>query len=865
MNTLLDFIPRIRSLGDREALCFYNGYRTWKLTYITLYRRAAGLADHFQRNNVVRGDRVLIWGENRPEWVVAFWAAVSQGVEVIPLDPGSSPSLVERIREASGAKLLIHGETVDTGSLSIEALSFSEMAGIDEKDYLETRSVEPDDVVEIIYTSGTTGTPRGVIHRQHNLCANLRPFEEEINRYRKLARPFQPIRFLNMLPLSHMFGQSAGLFIPILLEGSVVFMQELHPTAMMETIRNQRVSVLVTVPRLLGQLKKHIERKLEVRDQPVQTRGVMGIAARWWRFRKIHSKFGWKFWAISVGGARLPAEIEAFWSRLGFLVIQGYGLTEASPIVAVNHPFKSKPGSLGQVIEGLEVKIAPDGEILVRGESVVDEYLKGPGDSKSGASDGWLHTGDIGEIDSEGHLYYRGRKKDIIVTSEGFNVYPDDVESVLNQLPAIEESVVIAARRDGDEAVHAVLLLRDPSIGGDQLVREANQQLEPHQRIRSWSIWSDEDFPRTSSTFKTKRFAVARRMARESEERPDEQEREHTSDSLADILARMCSPENPELHEDLRLSEDLGLSSLDRMDLLSRLEERSSIDLDESTFSQLSTIGELKQLLEDTIHKAEKAGTTKGKTQEVRVSQADWDQSATVVTSAQLPRWSRSPLMRTLRFLIQHTLILPLYNHFIDLTVTGRDTLQEIEPPVIFAANHVSHLDTVAILAALPLSWRFHLAPAMLQEYFSAYLAPSKSSRKRRINAALQYYLACGLFNGYPLPQRMGGIRRALKYSGELVEHGYCPLIFPEGMRSPNGNLQAFKPGVGMMALSLKVPVVPLHIEGLFKVFSVRHRWPTPGPVRVALGTPVDLTSEEDYETATAKIEAGVRKLRVSD
>jgi long-chain acyl-CoA synthetase len=217
--------------------------------------------------------------------------------------------------------------------------------------------------------------------------------------------------------------------------------------------------------------------------------------------------------------------------------------------------------------------------------------------------------------------------------------------------------------------------------------------------------------------------------------------------------------------------------------------------------------------------------------------------------------------MRTLRFLIQHTLILPLYNHFIDLTVTGRDTLQEIEPPVIFAANHVSHLDTVAILAALPLSWRFHLAPAMLQEYFSAYLAPSKSSRKRRINAALQYYLACGLFNGYPLPQRMGGIRRALKYSGELVEHGYCPLIFPEGMRSPNGNLQAFKPGVGMMALSLKVPVVPLHIEGLFKVFSVRHRWPTPGPVRVALGTPVDLTSEEDYETATAKIEAGVRKL----
>jgi len=861
MNTLLDLIPKIRRLGDREALCFYNGYRTWKLTYITLYRRAAGLADHLRRNNVGRGDRMLIWGENRPEWVVAFWAAVAQGVEVIPLDPGSSHSLVKQIREESGAKLLIHGETVDTGFLSIETLSFSEVAGIDEGDHLETSNAEPDDVVEIIYTSGTTGIPKGVVLRQRNLCANLRSLEKGISRYRKLARPFQPIRLLNMLPLSHMFGQSTGLFIPILLEGSVVFMQDLHPTAVMKTIRNQRVSVLVAVPRLLSQLKKHIERKFEVRDQRVQTRGVIGIVERWWRYRRIHSQFGWKFWAISVGGARLPTEIEEFWSRLGFVVIQGYGLTEASPIVAVNHPFKSKPGSLGQVIEGQEVRIAPDGEILVRGESVVDEYLRGSGDSETGAPDGWLHTGDIGEIDSEGHLYYRGRKKDVIVTSEGFNVYPDDVETVLNQLPAIEESVVIAARKDGDEVVHAVLLLRDPSIGGDPLVREANQRLEPHQRIRSWSIWSEEDFPRTSSTFKTKRFEVSRRMARESEGRTDEQKREKTSGSLEDILAQMCGSENSELHENMRLSEDLGLSSLDRMDLLSRLEDRSSIDLDESTFSQISTIGELKQLLESAVNGAEKARPTERRSQKVRVSQAEWDQSATVTTSALLPRWNRSLLTRTLRSLIQHTVILPLYRHYIDFTVTGRETLQDIEPPVIFAANHVSHLDTVAILAALPLSWRSHLAPAMLQEYFSAYLVPSKSSGKRRINAALQYYLACGLFNGYPLPQRMGGIRRALKYSGELVEHGYSPLIFPEGVRSPDGSLQSFKPGVGMMALCLKVPVVPLHIEGLFKVFSVHHRWPRPGSVRVALGPPVDLTPEEDYKAATAKIEAGVRKL----
>src|SRR5207244_2492887 len=204
---------------------------------------------------------------------------------------------------------------------------------------------------------------------------------------------------------------------------------------------------------------------------PPPTRSVL---LRILRSRKIHSAFGWKFWAFVTGGARVDPELEEFWGRLGFLVVQGYGLTEASPVVAVNHPFDAKRGSLGKVLPGVEVKIAPDGEILVRGESITTE------------DGGWFHTGDLGMIDREGRLYYRGRKKDLIVTPEGLNVHPEDVEHTLNQLPEIRESAVVGVRRNGHEQVHAALILKDPNADVESVVGRSNERLETHQRTRSW-------------------------------------------------------------------------------------------------------------------------------------------------------------------------------------------------------------------------------------------------------------------------------------------------------------------------------------------------------------------------------------------
>jgi long-chain acyl-CoA synthetase len=225
---------------------------------------------------------------------------------------------------------------------------------------------------------------------------------------------------------------------------------------------------------------------------------------RWWRYRKVHRLFGWKFWSFIVGAAPLPADLEAFFSELGFLVIQGYGLTETAPIVTLNHPFHARKGSVGKPIAGVEVKIAPDGEILVRGDNVTSGYFGHPEETARAFEDGWFHTGDIGELKENGELSILGRKKEMIVTPEGLNVFPEDVESVLKQQPGVRDAAVIGSGR-----VQAVLIL-DNGADAEEIVRRANARLADYQRIRSFSIWPQDEFPRTEGTGKLKRFDISK-------------------------------------------------------------------------------------------------------------------------------------------------------------------------------------------------------------------------------------------------------------------------------------------------------------------------------------------------------------------
>jgi long-chain acyl-CoA synthetase len=330
--------------------------------------------------------------------------------------------------------------------------------------------------------------------------------------------------------------------------------------------------------------------------------------------------------------------------------------------------------------------------------------------------------------------------------------------------------------------------------------------------------------------------------------------------------------------EELRLDEDLGLSSLDRMELMTQLENQLGIEFDENQFVGILTVQEL----ETTCHRLE------GEPQPLAAA-APGAQTASQETSweapgerlpprpaqpapreaaphhAILPRWTRSAPVRWARALLLETAILPMVRELVRLRVEGRSRLHGVEPPVIFVANHVSHFDTPVVLAALPWRWRRRVAPAMSQDFFRSYFEPRGRWDEQRWQAMGEYYLACGLFNAYPLPQKLGGTRRALQYTGELIDQGYCPLVFPEGTRSPTGNLQPFKPGIALMAQRLRVPVVPIFIEGLFEIYSVHHEWPREGgPVSVTIGDPLRFDLRQDSGEITRLIEQALRALGAS-
>lgn len=820
MQTLLELFDSFDRLGDREAILATNGYRTRRRTYRQLAGNARSFAHRLQQAGAKRGDRVLIWAENRPEWVELFWGCILSGVAVVPVDFRSTPDFLRRIVAETSPVLCFHGDEGDP-----TALPADRRAGLADPlpPPADSRAdISSDDIVEILYTSGSTAEPKGVVHRHRNICANLTPLGAEIDRYLRYAAPFQPIRTLDLLPLSHMFGQTLGIYVPPMLGGSACFLSDLNATVIWSTLRHERISVLASVPGVLENLRRVVEKKLDASPQPPRRKGLLAVPETWLRYRKIHASAGYKFWAFVVGGASLDPGLESFWRRLGYAVIQGYGLTEASPVVAVNDPFSSVQGSIGKPLGDQEVRLAPDGEILVRGANVSSEYYGGASDSSTRFEEGWLRTGDLGAFDEQGRLYYRGRKRDLIVLRDGMNVYPLDVEAALAAQPGVEEAVVLGI----GSAVHAALVLAGDA-SPQQIVAQANQRLEPHQRIQQWSVWSAADLPRTSATQKVRRGELARLIEERAGRAPERKS------SIEELLGR----ELP--NAQARLSEDLGLSSLERVELLGKVEERLGEAVDEDRFAAVSTIAELESLLESPT----------------AVSPAK-----TLPRPVVEPRWTRSLPLRAFRRVFFSLFLLPIQRRWMPLEISGLEHLHGVRGPVIFAANHSSHLDTAMVYAALPPTLRRRLAPAMSQDFFSA-LFNEGAPLFKRLQEGLSYTLALALFNAYPLPRRLSGARRALHYSGELIDAGYSILIFPEGTRTETGELLPFQPGVGLMARRLGVPVIPIRIKGLWDLFPPDASWPKSGRVRLSFGEPIASQPNETYESIASRVEAAVRAL----
>jgi long-chain acyl-CoA synthetase len=827
-ETLIDFFADLASARG-VFLVHDNGYRRREHSYADVARASRALAARLHAAGLVKGDTVILWAENRPEWVVALWACLLQGIVAVPIDYRASAEFLTRVAGIVKARVTFVGDDVDVAALPPVAGHVWRLEDVDWHDNSvpPAAAVTRDDTAEIIFTSGATSEPKGVVITHRNVLANIVPVEREVLKYRKYARPFSPIRFLNLLPLSHMFGQSMATFVPPMLQGTVVFIRGYNPHDIVRQVKARRISVIVSVPKILDVLREHVLHLAPAAADPPPP--GEHFLRRWWRYRTVHRALGWKFWSFVVGAAPLDPALEEFWQRLGYVVIQGYGLTETAPIVSLNHPFRTSRGSVGKAIAGVEMKIAPDGEILVRGENVTSGYYGAAAATAEVFEDGWFHTGDIGELDAEGRLFIKGRKKEMIVTPEGLNVYPEDVERVVAQQPGVRDVAVVGSRAGAEERVHAVVIL-DAGSDPQAIVRDANLALADHQKIRGISLWPSGELPRTEGTRKLKRREIHDWVATGAlPQRPSAE-----AASVADLVAQFTG--GREITPGTTLDE-LGLSSLERVELMVALEEKFGTTVDEAAFAAAPNVGALEQI--------------------VQQSPATNDEPPDAVD---FPRWNRAWPARTLRRVSLPTWILPLARAFAWIKVEGLEHLKDLEGPVVFASNHQSHFDTPSILWAMPAKWRYRVAIAMAKEFFKAHFFPEQFGRGAWFTNSLNYYLAALFFNAFPLPQREAGARQTLRYIGDLLTDGWSVLIFPEGRRSDDGSVTEFRPGIGMIGSRLEVPVVPIRLEGLDRVLHHSARMATPGRARVAFGAPLRLQGE-DYAALARRVEDAVRRL----
>jgi long-chain acyl-CoA synthetase len=848
-QSLLEYFQADSRPAKEIACAWRRGYRMARWTYGEMHATAEGFSLELAARGIAKGDRVLIWGENSGEWIATFLGCMFCGAIAVPMDAIADKSFARRVAEQAGVRLAVVGRNLPAQEMPCPTIGMEDLREISSARAADgSRSaaagsgaggIGRDDAVEIVFTSGTTAEPRGVVLTHGNLLANLEPIEKEIGKYRRYERIFHPLRFLDLLPLSHVFGQLLGIFLPQILGGTSVFIDTLNPSEVMRTIREERVSVLVTVPRLIESLRDQL-----VRD--ITTQGKLGkfqsnykagekerFLKRMWRFRGIHRKFGWKFWAVISGGAALPADAEQFWSRIGYAVVQGYGMTETTSLISVNHPFRLGRGSIGKTLPGLELKLSEEGEILVRGENIASGYMKGEEVASVLDGDGWFHTGDLGERDAAGTLYFKGRQKNVIVTPEGLNVYPGDLEAELRKEPGVRDCVVVGLERDGNAEACAVLVLRDASDDAGAIVARANERLAPFQQMRRWTVWQDSDFPRTP----TQKPMLAR--IRETVEREIGGARKAAvggasaaggiAGGLSDILQRVSRGTTAPGDAAAKLN----LSSIERVELLSALEDRYQVDLSETEFTAADTVGSLERLIEQP---------------EARAAEIHY------------PRWAQQAWARWIRTAVFYLVQRPAMLILGWPRVRGRENLRGVDGPVLVIANHVTYVDPAYILAAFPGRLRRRLAVAMGGEVLETMRKPPEGAGVfSKIFLRLQYVLVVGLFNVFPLPQQ-SGFRKSFAFAGELADRGWSVLVFPEGVRTKKGEMAPFRAGIGLLATRLRLPVVPVRLDGLIDRKLAGGKWAPPGHVRVTIGAPLKFgeaqTAEEIAQELQRRVEA---------
>ena len=833
------------------------------------------------------GDRVALIGENHPNWAIAYLATLYHGAVCVPMDPHGEietltnfidnseaklafigPEMVEKfgqIQERLGRSIKTvawdlsppgNGNGKSNGSpIGIE--SFRSWTATEYPDSFASEVPKPagDDIALLIYTSGTTGTPKGVPLSHGNIVAEL----DGINNVLELT---DREKILSLLPLFHAYLQIVNLWVATTYGCEVGYLKELSPNELGNAMREFKPTILTTVPRLWYLFHKKIFDAVEAKPKPVQIlfrtmlatngtlRDTLGINLGPKMFGQVHESFGGKLRVAISAGSRFDEDVAVDFHKLGFTIIQGYGLTETSGAATATYVEDNRIGSVGKAMSGAEIKIAdPDaqgvGEVLIRGDIVFQGYFRNPqATADAFTEDGWFRSGDLGRIDKDGHLFIVGRAKDVIVLPSGKNVHPEDLEVHYLKAPEVEELAIIGVEdesesRAGAEKLIAVVVpdfeyLKAAKLPNSrEAVRYAldnlGRELPEYQRVRDYIVRT-EPLPRTA-TRKIKRFELKKQIE-SGEVRSGLAEKKTwtlTREDKALLSSNIAKPvvdtvryhakDVEIIHPEMNLEIDLGLDSLARAEVFAALENAFQTEFTAEQAAGALKISDVMELVRQTpFGKAAEGGETAvnadlnwGKI--LRETKDDLPEVTAVIKNR--------PLFIPFAFFVYRCFNL-FCRVFMRLEVKGVEKLDRAEPPFLIAPNHQSFLDPFVLCS--------NYSYSLFNRIFHV-------GAKFFFDSAFMRFVA-RMLRVVPIDQDTQ-LLRAMKAGAIGLRHGMVLNIYPEGERAFDGNLHEFKNGAAILATELELQIFPVAIDGLYKVWGRRSMRIRPGKVKIRIGDPV--------------------------
>jgi long-chain acyl-CoA synthetase len=841
------FAQVARGAAGKGAIIFREEDTLREYTYGQLYRHSLAVAGWLQAQGVEKGDRVALLMENRPEWPMSYFGALLAGAVAVPLDPASRWDHVQYALEQTQARIIITfpkaalpqlqeitllekivvvGATGESGGKIINFLDVLKSSA----DETGLPEIYPDDLASIIYTSGTTGIPKGVMLTHKNFSANCRGVTAL-----KAIRPDD--NFLAILPLHHAFPFTATLLVPLFARVKITYLDTLKAEAILKCIKEQKITILAVTPQVLQHFHQGMWRQLEIIPWPL--RPLLSAYLNFsWRVsqilrinlakalqRKIRNALGEQFRFFVSGGAKLPENLAEGLARLGFSVLEGYGLTETAPVVTFTPPEAPRLGSVGRPLEGVEVRILhPDadgvGEVLIRGQNVMAGYFQNEAATREVFEEGWLHSGDLGYLDQYGYLYLKGRIKDIIVLGSGKNISAEEVGQHYLKAPSIKEIFITA-----DESVEKLVAVVVPDLDFFRKAGETDiydkvkwdleiwsRDLESYKRVRDF-VLSNEELPKTR--LGKVRIHEAQRIFRERAGKQDVKKKLATEEGLSpvgatvvEVLARQIGDSRISLDDHLEL--DLALDSLGLVELLTALERRFDLKIRDDEFIGILTVRQLIGFIE--VKNPEMV-------KEPEAEIVGWD-SLLMIDPPQglLQRLGMEGgfLARMVTQGLASVLGL-WFRRMFDLKVYGQDNLKG--GGYLICPNHASFLDGFILTYAVPGALRYRLFSLGYSGYFDVPV----------IRDLLK------LIRVIPVDSARNVVA-AMQVSSFVLRHGQILNIFPEGFRTPTGELGHFKKGVAILAKELEVKLVPVYIEGSYEAWPSGVTLPRSRPIRVVFG-----------------------------